>query len=1073
MADLFPLFSPNIIDYPAKKLEILFPFNSTPTNSWSQNSIANNISDDNMFTNPIPWYVTPSYTHKTIGLSHTESVGFTYDITQGNKRIQEDTSSTFLFGGGKFIAFTNIDDLTCRYIVYFTEDLLSSMQAYISRGNILSTFEYDNAPINIDIIGTVINFIKINNFIYNLTIAENISTLVSISMVKSENTLIVNDLSFYDRNINLNIPISVIYKGVDIIVNTMDTEIKITATTYIITKNNGFDINVNIDTNTNVPTINLIKDNINYSITVDIDPKSNPQKVFSRRSVIKNTDYIIYSLTDLKLNNNSIKSIENNYSGIIQIAKKSKMDFSNYYGNYITKGLIDKYSDNSYNISFNKIGNKVLILLPNHWNLSNIIGMNKLIQTEENFIYGDMTYYEIFQNEVTINLPIIIIDELPILKYNNGNDFDENDKLLLTDKVKIDAKCIMDSINHPATNSSSIKVLPVNSNPYNFGTSALAASRILYFSKLLNCKDNYINDLKDIMIKYLKMWLDGTNSTSQDNIYQLQYDMIWRGIVVPADYTDKLVNNPNKGSSYGNSYYNDHHFHWGYLLYCIYIMSKIDNTLKLLDIYKDKIISIMKDVVNPQSDDFAWKTRHKDWYSGHSWATGLTNELNRQQESSSEAVNCYYSCYLISKYYNKLELRESTSNKIYEIMESSALLELTNCSKICLQLEILASKQYYRLEAPGSDYKVLSDVKTIGIMQTFGKSFTLDWAMDPPTFPGRSIGIHGIQCVPFTEITKELITNEWVSKLITPKDSIYSIPPELIVGLCSNIYNEIIPSSGQPPSDINNTVYNANLAGSIWGTVGLQILTLGNGINNIDVQNAYNSTLDKINGINTNLPVYQMKEFDSLTNVLYFGIKYGKWDNFGKSTIIFNNNSILIPKTSNNNNTIYSINDISAINSINDKIDIINKELVQLGLGKFCHIRVPSCYSIEIIIELNKNLDNPLNMKISSVIKKSKKCNKCNNSNVLITFDISNINYYIIGDEKSSFFDKSNILQVSGYDLLYYSTLKLALMYYITKKFDINYLLNSNNEYVISTIKNSKYKCLLNNIDQSYIIYFK
>ena len=46
-------------------------------------------------------------------------------------------------------------------------------------------------------------------------------------------------------------------------------------------------------------------------------------------------------------------------------------------------------------------------------------------------------------------------------------------------------------------------------------------------------------------------------------------------------------------------------------------------------------------------------------------------------------------------------------------------------------------------------------------------------------------------------------------------------------------------------------------------------------------------------------------------------------------------------------------------------------------------------------------------------------------------------------------------------------------MYYITKKFDINYLLNSNNEYVISTIKNSKYKCLLNNIDQSYIIYFK
>ncbi|CAM9873455.1 unnamed protein product, partial [Chrysoparadoxa australica] len=39
--------------------------------------------------------------------------------------------------------------------------------------------------------------------------------------------------------------------------------------------------------------------------------------------------------------------------------------------------------------------------------------------------------------------------------------------------------------------------------------------------------------------------------------------------------------------------------------------------------------------------------RHKDFFSGHSWASGLFSQANgKSQESSSEAVNAYYGAYL-------------------------------------------------------------------------------------------------------------------------------------------------------------------------------------------------------------------------------------------------------------------------------------------------------------------------------------------------------------------------------------------------------------------------------------------
>ena len=58
---------------------------------------------------------------------------------------------------------------------------------------------------------------------------------------------------------------------------------------------------------------------------------------------------------------------------------------------------------------------------------------------------------------------------------------------------------------------------------------------------------------------------------------------------------------------------------------------------------------MLRDYANPSKDDpYFTVTRCKDWYSGHSWAMGLFEAGdNRNQESTSEAINSYYAVALL------------------------------------------------------------------------------------------------------------------------------------------------------------------------------------------------------------------------------------------------------------------------------------------------------------------------------------------------------------------------------------------------------------------------------------------
>lgn len=109
------------------------------------------------------------------------------------------------------------------------------------------------------------------------------------------------------------------------------------------------------------------------------------------------------------------------------------------------------------------------------------------------------------------------------------------------------------------------------------------------------------------------------------------YDTDWKGIVSSASY---VTGDP--GVDFGNSYYNDHHFHYGYFLHAAAVIGYLDPSW--LAANKDYVNALARDVSNPSSLDHYFPVfRSFDWYNGHSFAKGLFESGDgKDQESSSE-----------------------------------------------------------------------------------------------------------------------------------------------------------------------------------------------------------------------------------------------------------------------------------------------------------------------------------------------------------------------------------------------------------------------------------------------------
>ncbi|KAE8145875.1 endo-1,3-beta-glucanase Engl1 [Aspergillus avenaceus] len=120
--------------------------------------------------------------------------------------------------------------------------------------------------------------------------------------------------------------------------------------------------------------------------------------------------------------------------------------------------------------------------------------------------------------------------------------------------------------------------------------------------------------------------------------FPLVYDNVWKGVVSSASY-----NGGDSGADFGNTYYNDHHFHYGYFIHAAAIIGSLDPSW--IQGNKDYINMLVRDAGNAASNDPLFPfSRGFDWYHGHSWAKGLFASFDgKDEESTSEDAMFAYS----------------------------------------------------------------------------------------------------------------------------------------------------------------------------------------------------------------------------------------------------------------------------------------------------------------------------------------------------------------------------------------------------------------------------------------------
>lgn len=111
----------------------------------------------------------------------------------------------------------------------------------------------------------------------------------------------------------------------------------------------------------------------------------------------------------------------------------------------------------------------------------------------------------------------------------------------------------------------------------------------------------------------------------------------WGGVVSSATYATG-----DSGADFGNTYYNDHHFHYGYHVLTAAVIGHLDAAW--LSANREWVNALVRDYANPSSADAYFPVnRMFDWYHGHSFAHGLFESADgRDQESSSEDVMAAY-----------------------------------------------------------------------------------------------------------------------------------------------------------------------------------------------------------------------------------------------------------------------------------------------------------------------------------------------------------------------------------------------------------------------------------------------
>jgi endo-1,3(4)-beta-glucanase len=261
---------------------------------------------------------------------------------------------------------------------------------------------------------------------------------------------------------------------------------------------------------------------------------------------------------------------------------------------------------------------------------------------------------------------------------------------------------------------------------YTFGKQIAKLGRLAVIADELK-DEATASAIRDKMKTALEPWLQGKNADG------FKYDETWGGVC-----TTSGLANPSNDS--GQGWYNDHHFQYGYFLYAAAAITKSDKAW--FKSHREAIVALARDIANPSPADLAFTLfRHKDWFTGHSWAAGLFEfDDSRNQGSTSEAVNAWYSLYLLG-----LAGEEQ---------------DLANVGRVLLATEIRSAQKYWHIKQGSPIYKnaeVFTANKVVGVLWSTKVEYSTSLGS------GAEL-IHGIQMLPFTPITEALLEREWVTE---------------------------------------------------------------------------------------------------------------------------------------------------------------------------------------------------------------------------------------------------------------------------------------------------------------------
>jgi hypothetical protein len=291
-------------------------------------------------------------------------------------------------------------------------------------------------------------------------------------------------------------------------------------------------------------------------------------------------------------------------------------------------------------------------------------------------------------------------------------------------------------------------------NIYGYGKQIARLAQLAHISQVISKESNVTTNSGNEITKLL-----------HDSLVDLFDGRIEDELVFDAKFGGIVSRNGllNFDEDFGNGRYNDHHFHYGYILYAAAIMGNLNATF--LKQYKTHVDTLLYDIAyvgNADSSNidgiFFPFTRYKSWYDGHSFAAGLFQQGNgKSQESTSEAINGYYGAYLWALVKSNL-LETDVSAKLRDFM------------RLLLATEIRGTKTYWQMMPPGTDQNVSKADLT---PQRYDSSFTQNYmvgnlgmldAVCSTYFARELFYVHLINVIPVTAITAEIFDKYYVTQ---------------------------------------------------------------------------------------------------------------------------------------------------------------------------------------------------------------------------------------------------------------------------------------------------------------------